>query len=120
MAFFVDPLIKKIVQIATGGVLEGLLQVLGDDVLSPMANRVKLERLEKKPIAEQAPKHVQHQAALFVQMAVEQLDWRLVAITHDRPAIMVAVLGQIALTILLEVPSEFVRPQILFAPQRLE
>src|SRR5260370_35710511 len=53
-------------------------------------------------------------------MAIEQFDWRAVAIAYNRAAVVIGVLVEIAFAILADLPRELVGPKILFAPERLE
>src|SRR5260370_38702184 len=53
-------------------------------------------------------------------MAIEQFDWRAVAIAYNRAAVVIGVLVETAFAILADVPRELVGPKILFAPERIE
>ncbi len=66
MAFLVDPLIEKEIQVAPGRILEGALQVLRNHIVATMARAVEIERFEKQLVADRAPQHVQDQAALLI------------------------------------------------------
>src|SRR5882757_709115 len=120
MPFLVHPLIEKPVEISPGGVFERALQILGDYVAAAMTRAIEIERLVEEVVAGDAPEHMQDQAALLIQMTIEQLDWGAIAIAHDWPAIVIGVLVEIAFAILADVPCELVGPEILLAPERLE
>src|SRR5260370_20504052 len=85
-----------------------------------MPRAIEIERLVEKIVARDPPEHVQHEAPFLIQMTIEKLDWRSVAIAYDRAAIAIGVLVEVAFAILADVPREFVGAKILLAPERFE
>src|ERR1700722_19769913 len=120
MAFLVHPLVEEKIEVATRRLLERALQVLRNDVGAAMPRAIEVQRFVKQIVAGDAPQHVQHQAALLVEMPIEQIDRIAITVTYDRAAVMIGVLVEIAFAILPDVPRELVGPEILLAPERLE
>src|SRR5215469_5095257 len=100
MAFLVDPLVEKEIEIAARRVVECALQVLRDDILPAVPRAIEVQRLKKKIVADLAPEHVQDETALLVEMAIEQLDRRAIAVAHDGPAVAMRVFVEVAVAIL--------------------
>src|SRR4029077_6125384 len=96
------------------------MQILRDHVAAAMARAIEVERLVEQIVAGDAPQNVQDEAPLLIQMTIEKLDRRAIAIAYDRPAITVGVFVEITFAILAPVPCEFVGHKIFLAPERLE
>src|SRR4029077_14252957 len=96
------------------------MQILRDHIAAAMTRAIEVERLVEQIVAGDAPQHVQNEAALLIQMTIEKLDRRAIAIAYDRPTITVGVVVEIAFAILAHVPCEFVGTEIFLAPECLE
>src|SRR5579872_6175669 len=108
MAFLVDPLIEKEIEVAAGRVLECTLQVLRNYVVTTMARAVEIQRFEKQLVADRAPQHMQHEAALLVEMSIEQLDRRAILVGDDGTPVRARILIDNRHSILAKVPRKLV------------
>ena len=88
VAGLVDPLVEEAVQVAAGGFLDGAGQIAGFHRAACVALGIEPDGAPEDRVAELLPEHVQHAAALLVEMAVEKVDGLLELAAHDGPLVL--------------------------------
>src|SRR5439155_9931334 len=71
-------------------------------------------------IAEQAPQHVEDDAAFLIEVAVEEVDWGVVDVADDGPAVIRARLAKVAVELVLESVAVLIEAFVVLVPDQLE
>jgi hypothetical protein len=79
------PLIEKLLERAATHVLERALQVVRLDDAAAVLGEIAVHSLPEEVVPEVPAQHVKDQAALFVQVSIEQIDGFFVVATDDGP-----------------------------------
>ncbi len=113
-----DPLVEEPVDPAARDLLDRAAQVVGHDALALVRAAVVPDRLPEEFLAELGAQHVEHPAALLVEVAVEDVDRLVVVLADDRPAVLAAVLGEVALGRREDVLARLVLAEVVLAVDR--
>ena len=93
------PLLEEAIGVPAGRLVDGARQIARLDRAAGVLGDVVADRLPEARVAQLGAQHVQHAAALFVQVAIEDVDRLVVDVGDDRPAVAVRVLVEIGLLI---------------------
>ena len=116
----VDPLLEEPTQAATAHVLESALQIAGLDDAARVPREVRMDAAPEERVAELRAKRVQDETALLVEVAVEEIERRVVVLAHDGPPVAAVSLGHVRVEIAPEAEGVFVATEVLLAPDVLE
>ena len=112
-------LVERASEAATGDLLEGTQQIARLDDAPRVAIEVRGDALPEERVAELGTEDVQHEAALLVEMAIEEIERRVVVLAHDRAAIAPVRLGQVRREVVFYAVFVLVTAERLLAPHVL-
>src|SRR6185312_2072767 len=72
VSLLVDPLLEVARHAATGGLLDGALQIGGDDLTPKVALQIEVDRAPEGVLAEREAQQVEDERAFLIHMPVEQ------------------------------------------------
>src|SRR3989442_1011770 len=116
----VEPLVEEDVEVASGRLLNRLLEIIRFDVLARELLHVLPDRLPPQVVTEFVPHHVQHVRALLVRVAIEHVGWFEELHRDDRPLVILARFLMVAVPVRLELHERGLFAEEVFPPQDLE
>ena len=116
----VDPLLEEPAQATAAHVLERALQIARLDDAARVLREVGADAAPEDGVAELRAERVQDEAALLVEVTVEEIERRVVVLTDDGAAVAAVRLGHVGVEIALEAERVLVAAQLLLAPDVLE
>src|SRR5262249_53771135 len=95
VAGLLDPLLEEPVDAAAGGGLDGAREGAGLDDARAVLLPIVRERLPERRVAEDAAQHVEDEAALVVEVVIEDVDRLVVEVGGDRAAVAAPILLEV-------------------------
>ena len=115
-----EPLVEKLVQVPAGGLRDRLLQVVRLHVPQRVALDVVANAFPPQLIAKDEPHHVEDARGLVVRVRVQHVFVVVIPRSHDRAAVRLRVLLEIAVRGLVHDPLKLVLAELGFEPERVE
>ena len=116
MARFVDPLLEVARHAAPGGLLDGALQIGGDNLAPTVALQIEVDRAPEGVLAEREAQQVEDERAFFIDVPVEQLAAVLAVDVVDDGAASTLVRLEIELEVAAEVGARLIYALVVLHP----